>query len=236
MEKNSFEKFLEDKILKGEEIAPFLFVSPDKTALLSYVNQKAESICAQYSVDKNSIYIFRNEEDKKIKIEEIKTFLAPGYQKSGFAFQVFIIEDIERMTREAANACLKFFEEPGVWNIIFLTSSSESWILDTILSRVSEVSMWGEKEERSYIFADMIEKFVEGRDITLISYFYKEVSTKDSAVLFLKEILLYLEKKLFFSPDFFEIEEDITGIKKNNLLPKYIIDKYILKLMKIRKI
>jgi DNA polymerase III gamma/tau subunit len=35
-----------------------------------------------------------------------------AYQKSNFAFQIFIIQDIERMTRESANACLKLFEEP----------------------------------------------------------------------------------------------------------------------------
>lgn len=236
MERNSFEKFLEEKIIKGEEIAPFLFISQDKERVFSYIQEKAERLCVQYWVDKNSIYILKNDEDKKIKTEEIKNFLIPGYQKTGYDFQIFIIEDIERMTPASANACLKFFEEPWVWNIIFLTSSSESWILDTILSRVIPVELWWEKSERSFEYARMIEIFVEDNDMTLVSHFYKETITKDTALLFLKEIVLYLQKKFIFSETFYEIEEDITWLKKNNLLPKYITDKYILKLMKIRKV
>jgi len=53
-----------------------------------------------------------NDDEEKIKIEKIKQFLTIGYQKSSFTFQIFIIQDIERMTRESANSCLKFFEEP----------------------------------------------------------------------------------------------------------------------------
>jgi len=36
---------------------------------------------------------------------------------------------------------LKFFEEPDVTNIIFLTNTSESGILDTILSRVQTIDL-----------------------------------------------------------------------------------------------
>jgi hypothetical protein len=36
---------------------------------------------------------------------------------------------------------LKFFEEPDITNIIFLTNASESGILDTILSRVQIIEL-----------------------------------------------------------------------------------------------
>jgi hypothetical protein len=44
------------------------------------------------------------------------------------------------MTLQASNSLLKFFEEPGKQNIIFLSAKSESGILDTILSRVQTVN------------------------------------------------------------------------------------------------
>jgi DNA polymerase III delta prime subunit len=47
-----------------------------------------------------------------LKIDEVKRFLSQGSVRPRFAFQVFFIENISRMTLQAQNACLKFFEEP----------------------------------------------------------------------------------------------------------------------------
>ncbi len=57
-------------------------------------------------------------------------------QQSSFWWsKVVLIENIERMTKEATNAFLKSCEEPLAKRIIIATTSNKAKILDTILSR-----------------------------------------------------------------------------------------------------
>lgn len=51
------------------------------------------------------------------------------------ALKIVLIQDIHRMNSSAANALLKTFEEPLPGRMIIGTTSSSSWLLDTILSR-----------------------------------------------------------------------------------------------------
>jgi len=77
------------------------------------------------------------------------------------------------MTTQAANACLKFFEEPGEGNIIFLTSASESGILDTILSRVQicELHKNSLREENTF-YLSMIASHISASSDELVRYFF----------------------------------------------------------------
>ncbi|NUJ97994.1 hypothetical protein HGA92_04385 [Candidatus Gracilibacteria bacterium] len=233
MESN-FKQNLIQKIKEGKEITPFLFLGDSKENIFIEVQDFARELCDIFGVDKNNIFYFANEEEEKIKIDKVKQFFTMAYQKSNFAFQVFIVQDIERMTRESANACLKLFEEPGVGNIIFLTSKSESGILDTILSRVSLVFLDSHISflEKSFYY-DLIDTFVKEGDRELISLTYKTPFEKEEAILFLSDLLLYIKNNGIQFEQFEEIEEDIVGIRKNNLLAKYIVDKYIIKLLSV---
>jgi replication-associated recombination protein RarA len=69
---------------------------------------------------------------KDIWIREINLWLQ---QSSVGPLKVVLLENIERMTVAAANAFLKTCEEPLAWRIIFATTSNQSKLLDTILSR-----------------------------------------------------------------------------------------------------
>lgn len=55
-------------------------------------------------------------------------------------YKVLILENIERMTISAANAFLKYFEEPFAKTLIIATTRNKSEILDTIISRALLVS------------------------------------------------------------------------------------------------
>ncbi len=233
MESN-FKQNLIQKIKEWKEITPFLFLWDSKENIFIEVQDFARELCDIFWVDKNNIFYFANEEEEKIKIDKVKQFFTMAYQKSNFAFQVFIVQDIERMTRESANACLKLFEEPWVGNIIFLTSKSESGILDTILSRVSLVFLDSHISflEKSFYY-DLIDTFVKEGDRELISLTYKTPFEKEEAILFLSDLLLYIKNNWIQFEQFEEIEEDIVGIRKNNLLAKYIVDKYIIKLLSV---
>jgi hypothetical protein len=62
---------------------------------------------------------------------------------------------------------------------------------------------------------------------------YKTPFEKQEAILFLSDLLLYIKNNWIQFKQFEEIEEDIVGIRKNNLLAKYIVDKYIIKLLSV---
>ncbi len=137
------------------------------------------------------------------------------------------------MTTQAQNSCLKFFEEPWEWNIIILTNSSESGVLETILSRVQSISM--QKTNTSQIsefYYDMIYSHAQQQSDELIRYMFSAKLEKQDYVSFLMSLIEYISKNSEFIWLLDEIHEDVNGILKNNLQGKYIADKYIMKLRK----
>lgn len=56
-------------------------------------------------------------------------------------YQVFVLEEAERMRVEAANCLLKTLEEPSPFTVIILITSSPSALLPTILSRCRRIRL-----------------------------------------------------------------------------------------------
>lgn len=126
---------------------------------------------------------------------------------------------------------LKFLEEPWIWNIIFLTNSWENNILETIISRVQLIQI----SNNSQIFYDdkyfsMLENFVSNNDFYIFSYFYKEKLDKEDYVLFLKTLIYFIEKKLVFRELLDLVYETLNSIISQPIMPKYHVDKILLKL------
>lgn len=215
-----------EKLNRKEEIAPFLFLwsTPMDIEKLSF------ELSDKLDINKNFIFTFKDSKEK-IKVKDIKEFLERVFIAPTYKAQIFIIENISRMTEESANSCLKIFEEPPFWNIIFLTSESESSILETILSRCTIININSfDKFERSEFYYSMIDDYIRGINHTLASYIFKEKLEKEDYINILKNIILYLKEKLISLDLIEKINEDINWIQKNNLLPKYVVDKYIMKL------
>lgn len=78
-------------------------------------------------------------------------------------FKCLIIEDIERLTEQAANALLKILEEPLPWRLIIATCSEQSYVLPTILSRALLFSFYpvDDKHMDAYILE---QPFLQGFD------------------------------------------------------------------------
>lgn len=74
--------------------------------------------------------------EKNIKIEEIKE-LKYNFQKKGMTKgrRVYIINGGEKLTHEAANAMLKFIEEPSEKTYAIITTKNIEKVLETIKSR-----------------------------------------------------------------------------------------------------
>lgn len=227
-QKNNIWTYIRQKITKGEEISPFLFVSKNITEAETYSQSLALELCAEYGVDKNFIFHLQSVEDESLKIEQVRDFLQLTNRKSSFLFQIFIIHDISRLTLQSANAMLKFLEEPGVGNIVFLTNQGEGGVLDTILSRVQVYPLWDtQKRLYSEQMYQMIESLITEKDPEIFSYFYGAEVTRGLAWEFLYTLLEVGKHHHLSDSVFQELEEDITGLEKNNLLPKYIVDKYL---------
>lgn len=218
---------------KGER-APFLFVSQDIETLHAQIYQSLISEMKDYGVDIQSLFHLETTEES-IKIWEIKKFFTHIEVKPRFAFQVFFIEDISRMTLQAQNACLKVLEEPGEGNIIILSARSEAGILDTILSRVQCVklmqsSFLERSENRDSFYTGMIESHVSWRSDELVRYFFSGKFEKQEYAKFFKELLAYFMNNPIYKSIIDELEEDISGVLNNNLQGRYIVDKWIMRL------
>lgn len=222
-----------NKIQKGEELSPFLFIWQN-TELL---NLKVEEIIFELFefFDVPKINLMKLEDNwENIKIAEIKEFIKKWDLGTPYKFQIFFIENISRMTLKSSNSCLKFFEEPWIQNIIFLTNSWENWILETILSRVQTINFnkvaLAPLREKNVFYFNLLDNYLEKRTPEIFSYFFRNKLEKFEYVDFLKNLIIYAKKNFVFLDLLEEIDEDINMIEKNNVNPKGIVDKYLLKI------
>lgn len=231
MQVNKF-NVLQQQIEKGGEISPFLFLSPNLEILHSELMSFVVWLLSEYNIDLQSLFHI-SDSTEAIKIEEIKKIITNGEIKPRFQFQVFLIENISRMTVQAQNSCLKFFEEPWEGNIILLTNSSQSGILETILSRVQTISLnKGILSSGSEFYYDMIQSYSQMQSDELVRYMFSAKLEKLEYVEFLKSLIEYISRNKVHIDLLDELHEDMNGILKNNLQGKYIADKYIMKLKK----
>lgn len=227
---NNIKNRIIENINKGVENSPFLFMSWNIELLNQKVYNFASDILSEYGVPKVNIFSLKDDWES-IKISQINDFLQKLNSRSSYKIQIFIIENVSRLTLQAANSVLKQFEEPWVWNLIFLTNKSESAVLDTILSRVQNVNLGLKEIDWNYNFyLDMIKDYLNNKSNNLISYFYKNKLEKKDYIDFLKTIVL-LDKAWNIKLDnnlLDELLDDINLISTNNVNSRWVVDKWIL--------
>lgn len=218
------------KIEKGEEISPFLFLWWNKELLSSEV--KAIALDIFKKLDIPSTYLFTLEDlGDSIKISEIKKFLEPAMLNTPYKIQIFFIENISRMTISAANSSLKILEEPGVTNLIFLSDTSESMILDTILSRVQiKKLMWDSISKRDEFYISMINSYLNDSSTEILSYFFRNKLEKEDYIKFLENLIIYIKENMILIDFLEELSDDLNMINTNNVNAKGVIDKWLLKI------
>ena len=225
---------IENKILKkielGESLSPFLFVSENIELLNSKIYSFALELLEKLSIPKVNIFVLKDNWES-IKISQIKEFLSKMNVSNPYWIQIFIIENISRFTLQAANSSLKQFEEPWKQNLIFLSNSWESQVLDTILSRVQVVDLWLKLQKNdNNFYIDMLKWYLFENNLNLLSYFYKNRLEKQEYINFLYVIINLIKTwELSLDNDLMDdLLDDIELISKNNVLPRGIIDKWIL--------
>lgn len=101
------------------------------------------------------ILIVRPDEEENIAVSKMRDLRAKlNLSPYSGIYQVAIIEEAEKMNKEAANTLLKTLEEPRGDKVVILISSEPKSILPTILSRVYNLKF-------NLVPADLIEKDIE---------------------------------------------------------------------------
>ena len=221
-----------EKITMEQEISPFLFISENTELLNSKVETLALDILNYFDITNYNLFKFPTQENI-IKIWEVKEFLKITDSKTSYKFQIIFIEDFGKANIKAQNSCLKKFEEPWVKNIFFLTNSSESWILDTILSRVQVKNIWLNLIfVKNDFYYNLLDESIKNKNTTnLIKYFFVNKLEKTEYINFLETLIKYSKDNFVFIDYLEEIFEDLNMIKTNNLLAKITIDKWIIRII-----
>lgn len=228
---NNIFEIIKNKIDSENIFQPILFLWENLEVLNNEIQNLVYKLFEYYEIDKNNLYKLVDN-NEKIKISELRDFISKSNIKSSFKFQVFLIENISRATLESANASLKFLEEPWLGNIIFLTNASESWILETILSRVQIMDVFTNlTNKKNEFYFNLIDEYINKKNTNLIKYFFADKKLEKSEYIdFLNTFLLYIKQNLVFVDLADQVVESLNLIQKNNVLPKYEIDKLLLKI------
>ncbi len=97
--------------------------------------------CIEFETSNNPDYYEIDTEENSIKIDEIRMLQSKTLEKPIISNKkIYIINDSEKMTKEAQNCLLKTLEEPPEYITIILITSNESNILNTIKSRCTKIN------------------------------------------------------------------------------------------------
>ena len=111
--------------------------------------------CLEFQGDSHPDFLQIEPEDgKTIKIEQIRYLQEKIAEKPVTSEKkVYIIEDCDKMTREAANGLLKTLEEPPSYAVLILITTNESKLLATIKSRCTKIAFQSllEEEVKTYL-------------------------------------------------------------------------------------
>ena len=96
--------------------------------------------CICFETDNHPDFQLINDEGDTIKISTIREMIATVYEKPILSDKkIYIINDADKMTREAQNSLLKTLEEPPEYIIIILIASNTDMLLNTIKSRCTKI-------------------------------------------------------------------------------------------------
>lgn len=148
-------KILENSVKLGKISHSYIFVGQSGVGKFMMAKEFAKTIlcvgeqkpcdkceaCIKFNGENNpDIQIIDEAEEKSIKTETIKEMIKGVYEKPiASAKKVYIINDSQKMTKEAQNSLLKTLEEPPEYVVIILITDNENLLLNTIKSRCSKI-------------------------------------------------------------------------------------------------
>ena len=153
------------KSLFAKEFAQMILCSSDKARPC-----KTCKSCIEFQGESHPDFLQIEPEDgKAIKIEQIRYLQEKIAEKPVTSEKkVYIIQDSDKMTREAANGLLKTLEEPPTYAILILITANESKLLVTIKSRCTKIAFQAlsEEEIKTYLKSQSEEMQITDNMIT----------------------------------------------------------------------
>ena len=150
---NKVIKELNNSIDSGNILHSYMFYGPEGIGKKEVAKKFAKRIlcfnkkndcecksCISFDSSNHPDYTIVNEEGETIKIDTIRQMIQSVYEKPILSEKkIYIINDAEKMTKEAQNSLLKTLEEPPEYIIIILIVANLDLILNTIKSRCTKV-------------------------------------------------------------------------------------------------
>jgi DNA polymerase-3 subunit delta' len=165
--------------------------------------------CRRIEKEEYPDYFFFDGAESSIKKDDVTTVTAMFSQSAleEKGIMVYVINEVENMTPDAANSLLKFLEEPTEGTYAILTSKNEAKVLPTIISRCETVRML--LAPRAQVIQDAIACGAPQEDAEMLSYFYNsgELVAEEAAS------ESYQDAKSVFAP-FLEALADNPGIAR----------------------
>lgn len=97
--------------------------------------------CIEFGGENNPDFNIIKPDGNSIKIEQIRLLQSKAYEKPIISNRkVYIIDEAEKMTKEAQNCLLKTLEEPSDYITIILVCGLENKLLNTIKSRCMKIA------------------------------------------------------------------------------------------------
>jgi len=122
-------------LLSGKIPHAMLFSGPQGIGKMTVARAVATNLLKS-PIDSHPDFTLVALEGNSIKIDQIRNLQRQSsHAPHGAAWQVCILENAERMTREAANSFLKLLEEPPAYMVFILVASTNAPLLPTIVSR-----------------------------------------------------------------------------------------------------
>lgn len=88
------------------------------------------------------VYPLRESKSGKYSVGELVEFIADcGKLPNDREFRICVFEEIDEMNISCQNALLKFIEEPRNFNRFIFTAKDKSRVLETVISRVTEINV-----------------------------------------------------------------------------------------------
>lgn len=215
---NKIKHYLNQSIQDKNYLHSYLFIGKEGIGKLIFAKEFAKHIlckdnseddcncksCTCFKSNNHPDFVIINEEGETIKVEHIRTLIEKVIEKPIVSDKkIYIINDCEKMTKEAQNCLLKTLEEPPEFATIILVSSNENLILNTIKSRCTSIKFNNIDEK---VLKKYIEENLEYNDLTenLLKFFDGSIG---------KAIRLQEKKEKFL-----EVENVIKSVKQKNLI------------------
>lgn len=218
---NSRVKELLEQVVKSNNIAhSYMFIGKNSIGKMLFAKEFAKSIlcdsegknpcnkcksCIEFNTNNNPDFTIVEPDGNNIKIDQIRELVKRVYEKPVVSNRkIYIIDDSQKMTKEAQNSLLKTLEEPPEYVTIILICQNENLFLPTIKSRCTKV-----------LFNKLNNE--EMKDILNKEYNYKNVSDL---------ILKAADGSIALAIEFKDKEQEYTKIKQiySNLEDVNLVD------------